>query len=254
MFAKRALVALFAAFAAAQLPHAPVGDEPEGNPITRPLNEAVVAGEPFTIMWTPSDTTHTVSLLLLKGSSKNVIPVGEPIAISIPNSGSYSWIPPSEFGPGLSETTGYGIQLIDDVTGKYQYSTQFGITVPEDEEEEPKPTVTKDGYGKPEPTEEPEETEKPEPTEYPTKKPAPSTFISVTAEPSAAPSDYPTANSSLPLPSKSMTVPSSLLTATPTSTNSPTETPSEPEFTGAAAHVKASFGLAAGVAGLFFML
>lgn len=82
--------------------------------------QAVVAGQPFTIMWTPTDPTHTVSLLLLKGPSTNVIPVGEPIAISIPNSGSYAWVPPSEFGPGLSETTGYGIQLIDDVNGKYQ--------------------------------------------------------------------------------------------------------------------------------------
>lgn len=82
--------------------------------------QAVVAGEPFTIMWTPTETTHTVSLLLLKGPSNDVKPIGAPIAVGIPNSGSYSWVPPADFGPGLSETTGYGIQLIDDVTGKYQ--------------------------------------------------------------------------------------------------------------------------------------
>jgi hypothetical protein len=38
MYAKSAVLAFFAAFAAAQL-HEPVGDTPQGNPITKPLLE-----------------------------------------------------------------------------------------------------------------------------------------------------------------------------------------------------------------------
>lgn len=79
----------------------------------------MTAGTPFTITWQPT-TTNKVSLLLLKGPSTNVVQVGAPIAEGIANSGSYTWTPPADFGPGLSETTGYGIQLIDDVTGQYQ--------------------------------------------------------------------------------------------------------------------------------------
>ncbi|KAF2748365.1 hypothetical protein M011DRAFT_457698 [Sporormia fimetaria CBS 119925] len=240
MFAKSAIVAFFAAFAAAQL-HAPTEMTPD-NAITRPLNEAVEAGKLFTITWKPSDTTHTVSLLLLKGPSSNVIPVGEPIAEGIANSGSYSWIVPSQFGPGLSETTGYGIQIIDDVNGHYQYSTQFGIDVGDDYV----PSSTPSGY----PTGTPSATESASgnttATVTPTKS-ATSTIITSTI----------LSNTSIILPTKSMTVPTSLITETATSTideELPTETSEVPESTGAASQFKAGMGVVAGVAGLFFML
>ncbi|EDU43729.1 GPI anchored serine-threonine rich protein [Pyrenophora tritici-repentis] len=123
MFTK-AIVIFFAGLAAAQK-HAPVG-EPKGNPISKPLNEIVPACKPFTITWEPT-TPNTVSILLLKGPSTNVVKFGPALAEGIANSGTLSWTPSSD----LEETAtaqGYGIQIIDDVTGQYQYSTQFGIS------------------------------------------------------------------------------------------------------------------------------
>ncbi|KAF2124548.1 hypothetical protein P153DRAFT_401152 [Dothidotthia symphoricarpi CBS 119687] len=121
MFSKASIVAIFASFAAAQ--HVAVGD-PTGNPITRPLNEVVPACQAFTITWTPT-TTNTISLILLRGPSTNVVPLGAPLAVGIPNSGSFTWTPASTLEADVSH---YGLQLIDDVNGQYQYSTQFGIS------------------------------------------------------------------------------------------------------------------------------
>ena len=121
MFSKASIVALLASVAAAQ--HAPVG-QPAGNPITRPLNEVVPACKAFTITWEPT-TPNSVSLILLRGPSTNVVPLGAPLAVGIPNSGSFTWTPSSALE---ADTTHYGLQLIDDVNGQYQYSTQFGIS------------------------------------------------------------------------------------------------------------------------------
>ncbi|KAF8421846.1 GPI anchored serine-threonine rich protein [Tirmania nivea] len=105
----------------------PVGD-PTGNPITRPsLHEQVTVGEPYTITWEP--TLHlegTVTLLLVKGSSDNVVPQYA-IVEKTPNSGKYVWTPDVNLP---DSTEGYGIQLIVDSTGQYQWSTQFGFSNP----------------------------------------------------------------------------------------------------------------------------
>jgi hypothetical protein len=115
-------LAYTAAFAAAFTAPKLVGD-PSGNAITSPgLNEEVPAGKPFTIVWEPS-TDGPVTLYFLKGPSTNAVPQYA-IAEHIANSGSYSWTPSTSLAPG---TSGYGILLVDDVTGEYQYSTQFGI-------------------------------------------------------------------------------------------------------------------------------
>lgn len=104
----------------------PVGAEPEGNPITEPITGVIVpAGQPFEITWTPT-TSGTVTLVLLKGPSTNAVPQYA-IVENIPNSGSYSWTPSTKLAPS-SDATGYGIQLICDDDGQYQYSTQFGIS------------------------------------------------------------------------------------------------------------------------------
>jgi len=104
----------------------PVG-EPNGNPIYKPgLNEIVPAGQPYTITWTPT-TQDTVTLLLLRGPSNNVVPL-YPIVENIDNTGTYDWTPSTDLQP---DTTGYGIQLICDDTGAFQYSTQFGISNPD---------------------------------------------------------------------------------------------------------------------------
>jgi len=124
MYSKTAIITFFAGFAAAQI-HAPVG-EPAGNPITRPLNEVVPTCEQFTITWQPT-TPNTVSVLLLKGPSTNVVKFGPSLAEGIANSGSLSWTPASTL-EATNGPNGYGIQIIDDITGQYQYSTQFGIS------------------------------------------------------------------------------------------------------------------------------
>ncbi|RMZ68514.1 GPI anchored serine-threonine rich [Pyrenophora seminiperda CCB06] len=123
MFTKT-IVIFFAGLAAAQK-HAAVGN-PSGNAITRPLNEIVPACKPFTITWEPT-TPNTVSVLLLKGPPTNVVKFGPSLAEGIANSGSLAWTPASDL-EATTGPTGYGLQIIDDVTGQYQYSTQFGIS------------------------------------------------------------------------------------------------------------------------------
>lgn len=104
----------------------PTGTAPKGNPISQPgLNTIVPVGESFTITWEPT-TEGTVSLVLLKGPAENLIPVYA-IAEKIENSGSYTWDPKSTL-EASEGAKGYGIQLIDDKTGQYQYTTQFGIS------------------------------------------------------------------------------------------------------------------------------
>ncbi|MCJ1358741.1 MAG: hypothetical protein MMC33_008741 [Icmadophila ericetorum] len=120
------IVALvFAAFAGLTAAYTqPVGATPSGNPISKPgLNEIVPAGKPYTITWDPT-TQGTVTIVLLRGPSTNIKPL-YPIVEKIPNTGTYVWTPSTSL---QADTTHYGIQLIDDATGAYQYSTQFGIS------------------------------------------------------------------------------------------------------------------------------
>ncbi|KAI4781574.1 hypothetical protein E4T52_03518 [Aureobasidium sp. EXF-3400] len=120
--------ALFTAGLAAFAPLAsayttPKGD-PTGNAIYEPgLNSIVPVGKPFTITWEP-DTKGTVSLVLLHGPSTNCVPI-HTIVEGINNTGSYDWTPDTSLAP---NKTYYGIELVVDGTGQYQYSTQFGIS------------------------------------------------------------------------------------------------------------------------------
>lgn len=59
----------------------------------------------------------------MRGPATNVVPLSV-IVEKVANTGTYTWTPASTLDV---DTTGYGIQLIDDVTGFYQYTTQFGI-------------------------------------------------------------------------------------------------------------------------------
>ncbi|OCL00586.1 uncharacterized protein K441DRAFT_651565 [Cenococcum geophilum 1.58] len=249
------LLALFTAGLAALTSayHAPVGD-PSGNPINKPsLNELVPAGKPYTITWTPT-TTGPVTILLLRGPSTNVVPIGAPIASGIDNTGTFEWTPPTTLE---ADTSHYGIQLIVDATGQFQYSTQFGIENP--------------GYA--------------------AVSGASSLIASVTAEAvnSTAPSSTPAAsasasanitavslthystatshhvastgapgNSSVVLPTKSMSIPSSLLTSATGAVTSASASASAASATstptGAASHVRAGLGLVGAVAGLVMAL
>ena len=99
---------------------------PTGNTITKPgLHDMITAGKPYTIEWKPS-TEGPVSLVLLRGPSTNVKPITT-LAESIDNSGSYEFIPSPDLKP---DTTHYGLMLVVEGTGQYQYSTQFGVDNP----------------------------------------------------------------------------------------------------------------------------
>ncbi|KAI9727412.1 MAG: hypothetical protein M1834_008418 [Cirrosporium novae-zelandiae] len=103
----------------------PKGDSPTGNPIHAPgLNAIVPAGAAYTITWTATETANNITLLLLRGPSTNCVPIAT-IVENIENSGSYIWTPSTSLEP---DTTHYGIELIVENTGAYQYSTQFGIS------------------------------------------------------------------------------------------------------------------------------
>ncbi|KAE8418157.1 Ser-Thr-rich glycosyl-phosphatidyl-inositol-anchored membrane family-domain-containing protein [Aspergillus pseudocaelatus] len=99
---------------------------PTGNPIYTPgLNEAVPVGKPYAITWGPT-TEGTVSLVLLRGESTNMQTL-ETIAEQIPNTGKFEWTPSTSLE---ADVTHYGLLLVVEGTGQYQYSTQFGISNP----------------------------------------------------------------------------------------------------------------------------
>jgi hypothetical protein len=246
MFAKASIIALVAGLATAQ--HTPVG-EPNGNPITRPLTEIVPACKAFTISWQPT-TPNSVSLVLLRGPAENIKPLST-IVTGIQNSGSFVWTPSS----GLeADTTHYGLQIIDDVTGQFQYSNQFGISKgPECNGVAPSSAAsTPYGGGYPVSTPVPS---KPASSSvgYPvvSSTKVNSTTIVTKPTPAAYSTGAPAGNSTIILPSKSMSVPGSLL---PSGTGSPTKSSSPPESTGAASSLQAGFGLIGAVAAFAFML
>ena len=76
-----------------------------------------------------------MSLVLLRGPSENVKPLST-IVEGIPNSGQYSWTPSTSLE---DDVTHYGLQLIEDATGYFQYSTQFGISNKNPKSETPAP-------------------------------------------------------------------------------------------------------------------
>lgn len=247
MFSKTSIVALFAGLAAAQ--HTPVGN-PSGNPITRPLNEVVPACKAFTITWQPT-TPNPVSLVLLRGPSNNVVPLST-IVTGIPNSGSFVWTPASSLE---ADVTRYGLQLIDDITGQYQYSTQFGISKGAecDSYSAPQSSAASTPYGGGYPVSTPVSKAS---SSKAVSSPAPSSKANTTVITKTSSlvlsTGVPAGNSSIVQPSKPLTVPSSLVasaTQTPSATRS-----GLPESTGAASSLKAGLSLAGAVAAFAFML
>ncbi|KAI9043263.1 GPI anchored serine-threonine rich protein [Aspergillus affinis] len=99
---------------------------PSGNAIYTPgLNQQVEAGQNFVITWDPT-TKGPVSLVLMRGPSTNVVPLST-IAEQVPNTGRFEWTPSTSLD---DDVTHYGLLLIDEPTGAYQYSTQFGVKNP----------------------------------------------------------------------------------------------------------------------------
>ncbi|KAG8533629.1 uncharacterized protein KY384_001369 [Bacidia gigantensis] len=104
--------------------HANASPTPSGNPIHQPPKGfPVPAGKNFEITWTPS-STDKISIALLRGPADHAEEY-QCIANSIDNSGSYTWVVPSSLD---ADTSNYGLKIIDDSTGDYQYSDLFGIS------------------------------------------------------------------------------------------------------------------------------
>ncbi|KAJ5746465.1 Ser-Thr-rich glycosyl-phosphatidyl-inositol-anchored membrane family-domain-containing protein [Penicillium odoratum] len=122
-FSTATVLSTFAAVAAAYT-QPDYSKDPSGNPIYTPsLNEQVPEGKPFEITWDPT-LGDVVSLVLLQGPSTNTH-VLETIVENIENTGSYTWTPSTSLTP---QTTHYGLLLVVEGTGAYQWSTQFGIS------------------------------------------------------------------------------------------------------------------------------
>ncbi|KAK2749688.1 hypothetical protein FQN57_005911 [Myotisia sp. PD_48] len=177
MFSISMLAGLVAAVMAATPPD--YSKDPAGNPTIHPaLGELVEAGKPFEITWTPT-TQGAISIILLRGPSNNVVPIAT-IVDSTANDGAYTWTPSTDLE---GDVTGYGIQIVVEGTGQYQWSPQFGIKN-DKKTPGPKPTPTSSYPGD----------DDEEPTGYPTGKPEPTEH-----------SEYPTVSSSGYVPIETVT-------------------------------------------------
>lgn len=102
-------------------------------PLTKPdLSDPVTQGETFDVTWDPqSHPTDgvTVSLVLCRGPSTNCVTDKTAIVEGVPAAAkSYSWNVPCDLPAGTQSTaTGYGMLIIVDGTGEFQYSTQFSV-------------------------------------------------------------------------------------------------------------------------------
>jgi hypothetical protein len=98
-----------------------------GNSIFTPgLDQIVPVGSPFTVTWSTGGFSNDIALVLLRGPSTNILPLYA-IADGIANTGSFSWTPSADLEP---DVTHYGLQIIDNASGSFQWSTQFGISNP----------------------------------------------------------------------------------------------------------------------------
>ncbi|KIW90738.1 uncharacterized protein Z519_08521 [Cladophialophora bantiana CBS 173.52] len=106
------------------------GEQTWGPLLTPDLSNPVTQGEDFTVTWDPEDHPTdgvTVSLVLCHGPSTNCVLQDTAIASGIPAAQkSFDWKVPCDLAPGTKNTdTGYGMLIIVDGTGEFQYSTQF---------------------------------------------------------------------------------------------------------------------------------
>jgi len=217
----------------------PVGD-PSGNPIARPgLNEQVPVSKPFTISWAPT-TPGTVSIRLLRGPTENVVPIAT-IVEGIANSGSYVWTPSSSLEADVAR---YGIQIIVDGTGQYQYSTQFGISNEGGAVVVPTTTAAPTTTAKPSTTAEPTTiSTTAKPTTLSTKITSNAiTTLSTTKGPATTKSPTTTTEAE---EEETETPNTPTTTSTPVSTQSPTQ-----DSSSAAGKTIGSFGLVAFIAGV----
>jgi hypothetical protein len=228
--------------------------------LTLTRNQIVPACQAFTITWQPT-TPNSVSLVLLRGPAENIKPLST-IVTGISNSGSFVWTPSS----GLeADVTHYGLQIIDDVTGQFQYSNQFGISKGANCNGVAPSSAVSTPYGGGYPVSTPVPSSKASskavssaaassaaPVSSSTKEASSTVIVTKpTPVPSGFSTGYPAGNSTVLQPTKPLSVPGSLY---PTGTGSPTKSSALPESTGAASSLQAGFGLVGAVAAFAFML
>lgn len=98
--------------------------------LTPDLNTPVTTGETYSVTWAPSSVAgQTVSLVLCNGPGANCVLQASAIVEGVSASaGSYSWSVPCSLPEGTQQTeSGYGMLIIVDGTGEFQYSTQFSV-------------------------------------------------------------------------------------------------------------------------------
>ncbi|KAJ5185176.1 Cell wall beta-glucan synthesis [Penicillium cf. griseofulvum] len=216
---------------------------PSGNAIIAPgLNEIVPEGKTYTIKWTPT-TAGPISLVLLRGPSNNVQPL-KTLAESIPNNGEFKWTPGSDLE---ADVTHYGLLLVVEGTGQYQYSTQFGISAaPGSEKSSTKTTESK--------------TSAPETTASTSSTVVESTVITTTICPETQSASAtttakitPTGVSPVGPPSSRpwTSIPLTTTAAGPTGTSSATPSTSSPAFNGAGRNAISFGAVMAGVIAAF---
>ncbi|OCT45065.1 hypothetical protein CLCR_06021 [Cladophialophora carrionii] len=107
-------------------------DQTWGALLTPDTSNSVTQGKDFSVTWDPSGHATdgvTVSLVLCHGPGSNCVLSDSAIAEGLPASQkSFDWKVPCDLAPGKQSTsTGYGMLIIVDGTGEFQYSTQFSV-------------------------------------------------------------------------------------------------------------------------------
>jgi hypothetical protein len=107
-------------------------DQTWGALLTPDTSNSVTQGKDFSVTWDPASHPTdgvTVSLVLCHGPGSNCVLADSAIAEGIPAAQkSFDWKVPCDLAPGTQSTaTGYGMLIIVDGTGEFQYSTQFSV-------------------------------------------------------------------------------------------------------------------------------
>jgi len=118
------LTVLVAGLAAVNAYHAP-GTQIDGtNAIFTPNTESpVTVGTPYSVTWDGEGLGDKISLLLWRGPGESLVFL-KPIADSVDNTGTFMWTPDSSLE---DDVTHYGLQVVSELDGRFQWSTQFGV-------------------------------------------------------------------------------------------------------------------------------